>query len=440
MNRVNIKILTLLSLLALLGGCKKYTPPELVEPKVPDGIHANLTIAEYKQIFAGTQNPVLIDIDYVIKAVVSGNDKTGNIYKQIYVQDETGGISIGCDQNSIATDYAEGQEVYIKLLGLAATSYGGQLQIGYIGTNANRLPYEIFKEKVLRNKWAVKGDPKPKVVEIASLTDAMVGTVIRLEGVSFDDGGTLPFAEHEATVNRTLTDSKGNTIIARNSGYATFSAETLPSGVGNVTGVLSKFKNDYQLFIRGREDVDFKGTGAPNSGKTPGSNGLQGIELVNEPFTASLGAFTAFSVEGDQKWEFKNYNNKGYANMSGYANGMSNANEDWLISPPLDLSDAKAAVLTFRHTWNKGNTARMKEDLKVMFSYNYANGNPNTATWQEAIIPTYPDGVSWKFVESGDVKVPDECMGKSNVHFAFRYTCDANSSGTWEINNAVLKK
>lgn len=444
MNRGSAWIAAVFTLVAVISGCKKYTPPELLAPKAPEGLAATLTIAEYKERYAGTAKatPVEIDVDYVLKAVVGGNDKSGNIYKQIYVQDGTGGISIGCDQDGIANDYAEGQEVYIRLLGLAAVSYGGQLQIGHLKTNANRIPYEVFKEHVLRNGWAEKGKPAPRVVTLSELSDDMLGTVVKFEGVHFADGGRLPFAEHEQTVNRQLIDGQGHTLTVRNSGYANFSADILPTGVGSVTGILSKHNSSYQLFLRSREDVGpFDGKGvSPSIVPTPGGSELKGVEVLSETFKTGLGAFTPVNVSGLQQWGFREYNGRGYASMSGYQSGASHANEDWLISPAVDLGDAKAAVLTFRHTWNKGDVSRMKQELQVMFSYDYAGGEPGTATWLPAPIPTYPTGADWKFVSSGDVAVPKECLGKGSVHFAFKYTCSDASSGTWEINDAVLKK
>ena len=128
-------------MLGLLFSCtKEYERPPLTEP-LYEGAEANITIKKLKEQYKDIINPTLIDIDYILKAVVIGNDISGNIFKQLYVQDETGGINLGVDQNSVYTEYRVGQEVYINLKGLYMVKYGGQLQIGYDLTQANRIQW-----------------------------------------------------------------------------------------------------------------------------------------------------------------------------------------------------------------------------------------------------------------------------------------------------------
>ena len=58
--------------------------------------------------------------------------------------------------------------------------------------------------------------------------------------------------------------------------------------------------------------------------------------ILQESFAASIGNFTQFSVTGVQIWV--NDPVSMYMKMSGYANGSTFANEDWLISPALNLT------------------------------------------------------------------------------------------------------
>ena len=50
-----------------------------------------------------------------MKAVITANDESGNIFKKIYLQDETGAIEMEVDQNSVYNYYPVGQTVYIDL-------------------------------------------------------------------------------------------------------------------------------------------------------------------------------------------------------------------------------------------------------------------------------------------------------------------------------------
>lgn len=253
--------------IGLLSSCMKdYDAPPLTEPTYK-GEPANITIAKLKEAYKGVIEPTLIDVDYTLKAVVTGNDVSGNIFKQLYIQDETGGINMGVDQNSVYTEYRVGQEVYINLKGLYMVNYADQLQIGYDKTQANRIAWEVFQFYVHKDKWPQAEKAVPTTITLNSLNDGMVNTLVKIENVYFPDGGKLPFSATDATTNRNLKDGNGNTIIVRNSNYADFAADILPEGGGTVVGILSKFRSDWQLLLRSKDDcLNF---GQPIPGGTP---------------------------------------------------------------------------------------------------------------------------------------------------------------------------
>ncbi|RNC65404.1 DUF5689 domain-containing protein [Proteiniphilum sp. X52] len=261
--------------IAVLFSCERdFQAPPLTEPAYT-GDEANMTIAKLKTLYANITDPVLIDVDYILRAIVIGNDISGNIYKQIYIQDETGGINMGVDQNSIFTEFRVGQEIYVRLKGLYMVMYGEQLQIGYGQTNANRIPWEIFNFYVHKNKWPQAKNSVPKTIKLSQLDQSMVNTLVKLENVYFVDGGKLPFSESDATTNRILKDGDGNSIIVRNSNYANFAADILPEGGGTLIAILSKYRADWQLLIRSIEDCQQFGQPIPGSGgSTPADPGV----------------------------------------------------------------------------------------------------------------------------------------------------------------------
>lgn len=433
----------IIALVALIGltfaSCeRKYDAPLLTEPKVEIGEEGMITIAKYKEKFANVPaEGKMIEEDFAIRAVVVGNDISGNIYKQIYVEDATGGLSIGIDQNNIANDYPVGQEVVIKLQGLAATSYGGAIQLGMDNKNPKntRIPYEIAKQHLLKNKWPDAKKAMPKVTTIGALTDATVGTLIQLEGVYFEKGGELNYADQELNaVNRILKDKSGKSLYVRNSKYATFANDKLPKGNGTVVGILSKFGSDYQLFLRSADDCfGFSGKEPETSGGTVAPTPDQpstGAVIYSEEFSSDLGKMTPISVAGAQTWRVDTkYKN---AKMSGYANEKSNANEDWLVSPAFDLTAAKSFSISFEHTINKGNVANMKSEQTLWASDNYS-GDVKSATWTPVTITTYPTGTDWNYVKSGAINLPASLLGKANVVFAFKYLATDASSANWQI-------
>ena len=157
--------------------------------------------------------------------------------------------------------------------------------------------------------------------------------------------------------------------------------------------------------------------------------------ILNVPFTSGLGGFEAFSIVGDQAWQ----SDATYgAKMSGYASGSSHANEDWLVSPALNLAGKSNVVLTFDHAINKGDLANLKTNHTLWITDNYAGGDPNSTTWQQVEITTYPDGASWTFVSSGEIVIPAEYL-KDNVRIAFKYLCSDSESATWEIRDLIMQ-
>lgn len=244
----------LIASLTMVSCDRTYDAPPLDEPKY-EGPRANITIASLKQQFAGAtqESPALITTDLILKAYVSANDESGNIYKQIFVQDETGAIPILADYNGVYGLYRVGQEVYVNLKGLCISVYGDEQQIGIPTGYLFRLLQPDFEAHVQMNGWPDKSKVQPKVItDISSINAdaaAMTFRLIRLEGVYFVNGGTATFTTKDATSSQILKDSYGNPIDVRTSNYATFALETLPIGKGTVIAILGRFRGAWQLTI-----------------------------------------------------------------------------------------------------------------------------------------------------------------------------------------------
>ncbi len=153
--------------------------------------------------------------------------------------------------------------------------------------------------------------------------------------------------------------------------------------------------------------------------------------IFSEAFSGTLGAFSPISVVGAQLWAGSSYG----AIMNGYVNSTCNTNEDWLISPAINLIGKSSAVLSFMHTINKGLVANLSSNHTVWVSNNYYSGAPSTATWTKVSIPTYPGGADWTFVSSGNIALPATVLGNSNCRIAFKYLCSTTEASTWEIKS-----
>lgn len=180
----------------------------------------------------------------------------------------------------------------------------------------------------------------------------------------------------------------------------------------------------------------------PTGGNTGGGNTETGLkEIYSENFDNETTAFTFKDVTLTggltRVWKVASYNNNGYLNASAFFSNASHASESWAVSPAILLGDSKKATLSFKHAINKlADVSTMKDMMTAWVSTNYT-GDVKTAEWQQLVIPKYPEGVSWTFVESGDIDLTAYC-GKT-VYIAFKYTSTDDNSGGWEIDNFTIK-
>lgn len=190
-----------------------------------------------------------------------------------------------------------------------------------------------------------------------------------------------------------------------------------------VKGSLEKYFGTYGLKFISEYVLDGQSSG--------GTEEPDGDAILEESFNNTFGSFTTQNVLGAQEWKPNSY---GYVSMSAYSNGSSAANEDWLISPVIDLS--KERTLTFEHAMGKAglDLSNAPEQYTVWVSTDY-NGDVNTATWTQVNI-TYPAASGWTF-ETVTTKLP--AVG-AKAYFAFKYKNAENANTiTWEIKNLSVK-
>ncbi len=161
-----------------------------------------------------------------------------------------------------------------------------------------------------------------------------------------------------------------------------------------------------------------------------------GKTYINETFATDLGSFTTAQMVNDYAWKHEEYNGKGYAKVSGYADGASQDAESWLISPAMDFSKETAAIINFDYVINKGETSLAATNHKLMITSEYT-GNYDTTTWEELDFGAENDG-TWTFRNSGNIEVPAEYLGKEAVVIAFKYVSTTAASSTWEVMNVVV--
>jgi hypothetical protein len=201
-----------------------------------------------------------------------------------------------------------------------------------------------------------------------------------------------------------------------------------------ICGALEKYNNLPGLKSPQYVELD----GGASAGTKPGGGSADDAIFSETMLTqAGFDKFTAYNVTGDQVWKF---DSRYGAVMSGYADNRSYQNEDWIISPAIDLSKATGAKLTFDHARGPAgsiNVGVTEGYYTVWVSNNYTDGAPSTATWTQLEGITYGTD-AWAYVSSGALTIPAANL-KANARIAFKYLCTDSESATWEFKNVVVK-
>lgn len=237
---------------------------------------------------------VRIDDGIQIKGVVTGNDAEGNIYNEIALQDETGGILVCIAQGGLCGQLQVGQEVLIDLGGLYIGAYRSQPQIGvpYTSTSASGAK-STYPSRIARAEWQTRfkliGKPNAKKLvakefDYESLKGnetelyKYAGCLVKATGVGFakadgkttyapkSEGASTGYGVMRAFKNMTTgKDYTTNDFGVRTSCYSDFAAEKLPEGKLTVTGILTCYKSQTkynataQILMRQQSDVQQMG-------------------------------------------------------------------------------------------------------------------------------------------------------------------------------------
>jgi hypothetical protein len=426
LSKYNSSIQLYINKVSDLSGMKNFPRKDglTADPCSFDPTTATLkSIADVKKLVTSTSNNsnVLISDNIYIKAKVTANDETANIYRFVYTEDATGGIRVNINKASKAISqdprFKVGKTLIVNLKGLYIGRYNGEFQIG---TQSGASVGFIADADVYKYLFDAKEGITtitPTEIKIADITPDVVGKWVKIKNVQFADselGNTF-------SGNRILVDCSGNKVIVRTNTQASFANAMLDSGKGDIYAIVSVYNGTYQLIIPHQYNADLDG--ARCDGTVPPSI------IFWDAFDAGLGSWTTVNVEGEQVWTTSITSGNNYAKMSGYASGNF-ANEDWLISPEVNLNGYKSAFVSLDSDYNfAGNV------LETYITTNYT-GDVKTTTWTPIAIPL--DTTSgWGFYNSGNVSL-DKYLGQK-VRIAFKYTSTTASASTWEIDNFSIK-
>lgn len=429
-----VAVIATVCLLAV-NSCKKNfdSPPSYVDPNMV----ANTSIKTLKAMHsAGGYEAITTDI--IISGVVVANDKSGNFYKELYIQDETGAISIQMDGTNLYTQYPVGRKIFIKCKGLYLSDYGGMIQVGVIDRSIPSnptlagIPYILFDTYVIGGSFnnPVVARPVSQSVLSTNIQDTLLGTLIQLSGYEFSSGDlTRTYADTSATknsINLTIKDCGGNNIIVRSSGYANFAGFNPAGGNGNITAIYTIFNSTRQLIIRDTTDVQFT---SPRCSIF--EEDFQSLTVNNATF--AMPGWKNIGETGGVSYQNAVFGATGRcAKVTAFGSTASSV-ISWLITPPIALPTGSSPKLTFTTSDAFDNGAT----LKAYVSTNYTGSNtPSTATWTllpAAISSGHTTSTFGPFISSGVLNLSS--YAGQTVYIGFKYDGSSTRTTTIEVDD-----
>ncbi|NCC72191.1 MAG: DUF5017 domain-containing protein [Sphingobacteriia bacterium] len=307
-------LLLLISLSFYLTSCIDQDFDQPPSGDIPVG--EVITIEQVKTMYNGQYYK--IDTAMSFYGVIVGDETSGNIYKNSYIQDATGAINLRLI-NSGGLYVGDSVRVYLK--GLILGDYSGVMQLDSVDVDRN----------IVKLKTGVIVEPE--LVTITELSGGAYNSMlIQLNDVEFsasDTSKTWSDAIGLTTQNRTLKDCNNNTVIVRTSGYANFANVSLPDGNGTFIAIASQFNSDIQLYVRDLGEINLSGERCDGGGGGSGS----GSGTQEDPWDVAFGIANQNATPYQVGWV------KGYI-VGAVKSGITSisTNDDIDYAPPFTLA------------------------------------------------------------------------------------------------------
>lgn len=258
-----MKNILLISILLAGVACtkKSFSPPVIDNNSSPSFlIEKNIS---YLYTLLGNNSYQKIDDNIIISGTVIANDKSGNFYKQIIIDDGTAAIPIQLDAFNLYNKFPIGRKVYIKCKNLNVVSRYRLVQLAFSASSNEQfvgIPYLLWGNYIYTDSIEKTSIPiSVRLDEINVLKKELLSRLVIVNDVQINDlkiDSTYALApEITSASNILIRDCDSNLIILRNSAYSNFRHLLLPKGRGSIVAIYATYNNSPQLIIRDTNDV-----------------------------------------------------------------------------------------------------------------------------------------------------------------------------------------
>ena len=413
------------------------------------------TIQQVKELYITDTHPVEIFSDIVVKGYVVSSDKTGNFYKEVYIQDApknpNAGIKVSINLNKSYNKFNLGREVYIRLKGLyvgeinsgdGIITIGGKIkateatEIDYI--SVNQLSKHIFRTTITE-------EITPKKIDFASLNETNIGTFIRLENVFFDSKLTgKPYVDpsEDFDTQRKIQTCLGlgyDDLLLETSSFSSFAHQTLPENAGTICAIVSK---DYggNFIVLNLNDISDVEMNNERCAPIPMED-FKTI-LLEEDFETQSGEIELpnwlnYREEGTKSW--RSYTDS-YSQSKAASIGSRNSTDDltvsWLITQGVNLDTTIQEFLSFETSNSFANGSEL--DVFISTDFDGNKDHIKQATWTRLPAKIVSDGIPFKkWVHSTYIDI-SSYAGTAYIAFKYTGTGTIYFDGTYELDQIII--
>ena len=280
---------------AALGfsGCQDdFDTPAMKVPVAANADKVNTTIAQLKEKYWQDETNYCEEVGtiedgehagehYIIRGRVISSDYDGNIFKCLYIQDETAAIALSINQYNLYMNYRQGQEVVIDATGMFVGKYNGMQQFGFPEwyDQGNCWETSFMAPALFNEHTELNGLPEPEKIDTLVIKDfgtigsspeelrKFQGQLVRFNNCQFANPGTTLVDEYHSSGYNQPLNVNGGTINVRTSGYARFWNMIVPEQKLDVVGILSYYgTSGWQLLLNDANGLMNIGNPTENAG------------------------------------------------------------------------------------------------------------------------------------------------------------------------------
>ncbi|MCX2680543.1 DUF5689 domain-containing protein [Galbibacter sp. EGI 63066] len=213
---------------------------------------ANTTLQQIKEIYQG--EPITINDWLVVSTSVVANDASGNFSREIYLQDETGGVKVLIGEIRI---HERGFQLNRKIVLAAKGLVLDKTEDGFVLSTMEETEISGVEEEDFYRFFYMEDEQveiTPELIEVPELTEEHIGSLISFKDVQFEEETT--FVVDGKDTYSTLTDCYANELVLKTRRQFENGDQALLDKNGTITGILTYDDDEYRLMIRNLEDVN----------------------------------------------------------------------------------------------------------------------------------------------------------------------------------------